>query len=276
MLIEGAETSIKQCFACGAKAGMLSKLGGSNCKGCGRSFCTQDLFIVHTGPLDTLEKVWNQQIGFFEKKLPTKVDEWLYSPMASDLNRTLPFCSEECASGFITSQTQPVEREYVGRVKRGYLVYNHNWGSGGSTYSASRILLRDNFTDRENLRVVYDKHLTQTFSVEEKREEAEIALKSGRFEDAAQIYEGLGDYQRAGEARARERTTKQVVQQQIVDINALLEQLRNQRMVVPYKCPNCQGTIKITGTTESRNLMNCEYCGSLLAERDLAEYLSSV
>lgn len=275
MRVHDVRISIKQCFDCGKKGGILSGLKGSNCTICGRSFCSEHFFVLHTGPLSVLEKVWNQQIGFFEKKLPSKVNEWVSNPTTSSLNIPVPICSDKCAKEFIL-KTIPLEKEYVGRVQRKFLTFDIEWYQGETPYTDTRIILRENFTDKENLRQYYDKQLAGAFGTEDLRENAEIAIQSGRFEDAAKMFEQIGDYKKAGRARAMEKTSKQVVQQQIVNLNTLLDQLKTQNMVVPYKCPNCHGTIKISGSTEQKSLHKCQYCGTVLAKNDLAEYLRSV
>lgn len=98
--------------------------------------------------------------------------------------------------------------------------------------------------------------------------------KSGRYEDAARDYERLGFLDKARSMRDKNRTT--VVKHQYVDINRLLEQIRQGNLVVPYRCPNCQAGITINKDTSTDRLTNCPYCGSALVVSDIEKFLSSI
>lgn len=106
-------------------------------------------------------------------------------------------------------------------------------------------------------------------------EGARNAEVAGRFEDAARIYESLGMYEEAGRVRERKHIRKQfIVSKNIsVDLNALLNQLKDGGMIIAYRCPHCGGNIQISGNTAPTSLLTCQYCGSALKMIDLVEYL---
>jgi DNA-directed RNA polymerase subunit RPC12/RpoP len=100
------------------------------------------------------------------------------------------------------------------------------------------------------------------------------AEQAGRYEDAARDYERLGFLDKARSMRDKSKTT--TVKHQYVDINHLLEQIRQGNLVVPYKCPNCQAGITINKDTSVDRLTNCPYCGSGLVVSDIEKFLSSI
>lgn len=66
---------------------------------------------------------------------------------------------------------------------------------------------------------------------------------AGRFEDAAQKYEMIQMYKEAGRVRARSVPT---IRTDIsLDVNKLLDQVRNEGIDVVYRCPHCGGKLKI-------------------------------
>jgi hypothetical protein len=58
-----------------------------------------------------------------------------------------------------------------------------------------------------------------------------------------------------------------------VDLNQLLSQIRREGLVIPYKCPNCGGTLKITG---KKNVQTCRYCDSDLDMGTLSDFIRSL
>ncbi len=59
------------------------------------------------------------------------------------------------------------------------------------------------------------------------------------------------------------------------DLNTLIEQLKSGGLVLPYKCPNCGGSIKIDKNYDGRMKM-CAYCGSPIDTTLIASILSSM
>jgi len=100
------------------------------------------------------------------------------------------------------------------------------------------------------------------------------AEMAGRYEDAARLYEDLDFLDKARSLRERGRVS--TVRHQHVDINHLLEQVRQGNLVVPYKCPNCSAGITINRDTSADRLTNCPYCGTALVVSDIERFLSSI
>jgi len=112
-------------------------------------------------------------------------------------------------------------------------------------------------------------------------DEARHAERVGRYEDAAHNYEMLADhyemcklYEKARELRDRARQLRgkgrQVV---VVDLNKLIQQVKNGGIVVAYRCPNCGGKLEIGKDTSAESLKVCKYCGSQIEAMDLANFL---
>ncbi len=98
--------------------------------------------------------------------------------------------------------------------------------------------------------------------------------KAGRHEDAGRLLEEFGMVEAAGIVRKKGKA--QVVTNISVDLNELLDKLRSGGLVSVYKCPNCGGNIKISGTTSSQKLSKCEYCGTVLQTDDLVNFIKEI
>jgi len=98
--------------------------------------------------------------------------------------------------------------------------------------------------------------------------------KAGRYEDAGKLFEEFGLIEEAGKARRQGKS--QYVTNISVDLNQLLEKLKNGGLVSVYKCPNCGGSIKISGTTSTQKLSKCEYCGTVLQTDDLVNFIRDI
>ena len=81
-----------------------------------------------------------------------------------------------------------------------------------------------------------------------------------RYEDAAKVYEELGLWKEAGAVRDKKstRTVKHVT----VNINDLIEKVRDGGLTIPYKCRSCGATITIDSSSNPDGLKFCSYCGS--------------
>ena len=100
-------------------------------------------------------------------------------------------------------------------------------------------------------------------------EEAQRLITAGRFEDAATIYEKHKMFAEAGQARAGNRT--HFVKQVSVDMNVLIQQMRQGGITTTYKCPSCGAGIPISGTSTIEGLQKCQYCGTTLQVTDIAK-----
>jgi DNA-directed RNA polymerase subunit RPC12/RpoP len=100
---------------------------------------------------------------------------------------------------------------------------------------------------------------------EEKRlllKKVDILLLSGRFEEAALQYESIGMWKEAGDARNRYRTFKNINVN--VNVNQLIDTLKNGGLGVQYKCMNCGASLSFNGNTTGEKFMTCPYCGTMI------------
>jgi len=97
---------------------------------------------------------------------------------------------------------------------------------------------------------------------------------AGRYEEAARLFEQLNMFSDAG--RARKKGSTQIVKNISVDLNQLIDRLKSGGLVSVYKCPNCGGSIKISGTTSSDKLSKCEYCNTVLRTDDIVDFIQSI
>jgi DNA-directed RNA polymerase subunit RPC12/RpoP len=112
-------------------------------------------------------------------------------------------------------------------------------------------------------------------------ENAKLAEKAGRYEDAAadyeslaSIYESLKLYDKAREFRGIARRLKGKGKQVIVvDLNRLIQQVKEDGIVAIYRCPRCGGKLEIDKGTSVESLKVCKYCGSAIEAMDLADFL---
>jgi len=81
-----------------------------------------------------------------------------------------------------------------------------------------------------------------------------------RYEDAAKAYESIGLWKEAG--LIRDKGSQRTVKHVNVDLNDLIEKLRDGGLAVPYKCRGCGATITIDGNASVSRLHRCQYCGS--------------
>jgi DNA-directed RNA polymerase subunit RPC12/RpoP len=58
-----------------------------------------------------------------------------------------------------------------------------------------------------------------------------------------------------------------------VDLNRLLQQIREGGLVIVYRCPHCGGPLKVGKDTSAGSLKVCEHCGSEIESIDLADFL---
>lgn len=104
--------------------------------------------------------------------------------------------------------------------------------------------------------------------------QARLAESVGRIEDAALFYEKAGQLAKARELNKRSRS--QVVQHVTVDVNKLLDFLRENSFTIPYKCPSCLATIRINGQRDATQFFTCEYCGTSLQAIDVQNLIGGL
>ena len=61
-----------------------------------------------------------------------------------------------------------------------------------------------------------------------------------------------------------------------VDVNKLLEQLREGHVATTYNCTNCGAGINVDGKTDANGLRFCNFCGSAIQIHDLVNVIQKV
>jgi len=94
--------------------------------------------------------------------------------------------------------------------------------------------------------------------------------------DAAMIYEKhLKMYEKARELRKKQKQFTLKTVEVSVDLNKLLQQVKDGGIVVVYRCPHCGGKLKIGKDTSVESLKVCQHCGSEIEVMDVAELLKT-
>jgi len=92
-----------------------------------------------------------------------------------------------------------------------------------------------------------------------RQEKIDRLILCGRYEEAAIEYEKLGMWKEAGDTRRMERTVKNVN----VDLNKLIEDIRQGGIGMQYRCPNCGASIPFK-QSDVGAMKNCAYCGATI------------
>ena len=101
---------------------------------------------------------------------------------------------------------------------------------------------------------------------------AKNLVEAERFEEAAKVFEQLKMWKEAGEIRRRSR--RAISSQVHVDVNHLIDQMRQGGLATTYACPACRSPIPISGSTTPNTLQTCGYCGSAIQTTDLVDFLT--
>jgi len=100
--------------------------------------------------------------------------------------------------------------------------------------------------------------------------------RCGRITDSAKVYEELRFYDKARELREKDRHIVIKKTDVSVNINALLQQVKDSGLVAVYRCPNCGGTLKIDKGTRLESLRKCSHCGSEIETMELTDFLRTI
>ncbi|HEY3419143.1 MAG TPA: hypothetical protein VGK23_01150 [Methanomassiliicoccales archaeon] len=92
---------------------------------------------------------------------------------------------------------------------------------------------------------------------------AAIALRAGRNEDAARALEELTMFEEAGHVRKKALHELNTSRNVSVNMNQLLDQVRQGGLALAYKCPSCGGSIRID-KDYNPGMKICGYCGTPL------------
>jgi transcription elongation factor Elf1 len=100
--------------------------------------------------------------------------------------------------------------------------------------------------------------------------------KCGRTQDSAKIFEDLRMYDKARELRERDRHIVVKKTDVSINLNSLLQQVKEGGVVAIFRCPHCGGKLKISDKTTLNSLRKCEHCGSEIESMDLADFFKTV
>ena len=99
--------------------------------------------------------------------------------------------------------------------------------------------------------------------------------RCGRTQDAAKVFEELHMYDKSRELRERDRHIIVKKTDVSVNLNALLQQVKDGGIVAIFRCPHCGGKLKISDKTDVNSLRVCEHCNSEIEAMDLADFLKT-
>jgi hypothetical protein len=104
---------------------------------------------------------------------------------------------------------------------------------------------------------------------------AAVALRAGRNEDAAKAFEELTLFEEAGQVRKKALHEQNTSRNVSVNMNQLLDQVRQGGLALAYKCPSCGGSIKID-KDYNPGMKICGYCGTPLDTTVIASMISNL
>jgi hypothetical protein len=99
--------------------------------------------------------------------------------------------------------------------------------------------------------------------------------RCGRTLDAAKEYETLRLYDKARELREKDKHIIIKKTDISLNLNALLQQIKDNGLVAIYRCPHCGGKLKVDKNADISKLKVCEHCGSEIESMDLADFLKT-
>jgi len=95
--------------------------------------------------------------------------------------------------------------------------------------------------------------------------------RAGNYEKAAVILEKYQFWEEAG--RVRKLDDEKVIKHITVDMNALIDQISNKGLAIPYKCHSCGATITIDKDSKKEGLKSCSYCGTSYNIEDMTKMI---
>lgn len=207
---------------------------------------------------------------------------------------TVGFCSTDCFSQFWQRVFDyPIDYEVGTDINNFYktliLLWNHAITNSASKcnpsvarYLVPKVKLAEQIHSAKHPAFPgWDKSGKAFWMFEKFRTKARTTLaqnleKCGRTQDSAKIYEDLRMYDKARELRERDRHIMVKKTDVAINLNALLQQVKDGGIVAIFRCPHCGGKLKVGDKTTLNSLKNCEHCGSEIESMDLAEFLKTV
>jgi len=207
---------------------------------------------------------------------------------------TVGFCSTDCFSQFWQRVFDyPIDYEVGTDINNFYktliLLWNHAITNSASKcnpsvarYLVPKVKLAEQIHSAKHPAFPgWDKSGKAFWMFEKFRTKARTTLaqnleKCGRTQDSAKIYEDLRMYDKARELRERDRHIMVKKTDVAINLNALLQQVKDGGIVAIFRCPHCGGKLKVGDKTTLNSLKNCEHCGSEIESMELAEFLKTV
>ena len=116
----------------------------------------------------------------------------------------------------------------------------------------------------------------EKFRVKAQTALAQNLEKCGRTQDSAKVFEDLRMYDKARELRERDRQIMVKKTDVSINLNTLLQQVKDGGIVAIFRCPHCGGKLKISDKTTLNSLKKCDHCGSEIESMDLADFFKTV
>ncbi len=262
-----------QCPNCDKKIGMLIK---TNCKRCGTKYCHDcgsDLAsgIAERTSYDNENKPFTEQF-ILKQKLCIPCIKAMEVRMVGDAMKANPFGA--CpACGYDSSPTKFMLDQEGAAFKL----------NGKPTTSVSMLCLKaycpkcsKNYSKQfiwvngASCETISNWNDERWYNYSQAR----LAESVERIEDAANHYEKAGLLEKAKQLRIKNKN--QVVHHITIDVNKMLDFLKESNFTIPYKCPSCHGTIKLNGQRDANSFFVCEYCGTSLQTVDVQNMIGAM
>jgi DNA-directed RNA polymerase subunit RPC12/RpoP len=141
----------------------------------------------------------------------------------------------------------------------------------GMEYSMRLMNIETRSSNHKHTSDLFDRFLAYAFQVL-----ASNIERAGRPLDAADIYEKkLKMYDKARVLRERDKQVTIKSTNVSLDLNQLLQQVKDGGIVAVYRCPHCGGKLKVDKNVDITKLKICEHCGSEIESMDLADFLKT-
>ena len=104
---------------------------------------------------------------------------------------------------------------------------------------------------------------------------ARILLEVKRFEEAAKIFEDIGMYKEAGDTRIKSKQSSIKKTEIKVDLNKLLNQIKDGGLIVVYRCPHCGAPLKVNKESNADSITICNHCNTKIEIIDVVDFLKT-
>ena len=264
-------STLKRCPSCGA--GSIFGIRTKNCAFCGKAVCNKCVptwrgsLSIKTSPESASTSASYATVGFcsngcfnqFWQKVLDYPMNYHIGPDVDNLHKNwVKVWNDSIVNVFTTSTPDIINKELVTKVRLTAQIHTERFvafpwldSSGKHTWMAQKSYSKACLALAQNLEMC------------------------GRPLDAAKVYERLRIYDKAKELREKEKYIMVKKTDISVNLNALLQQVKDGGIVVFYRCPHCGGTLKISKNTSAKSLKICHHCGSEIEAMDLADFLKT-